>query len=292
MQETGKDIWVRKPGAQKMEVVYPGEGNTSLPVLTFQMLSETGKVLHGFTTRMGGVSTGIFATLNLSFTRGDKEENVRENFHRISKAIGVPEERFVFAEQTHTTNVRVVTEEDAGKGILRDRDYTDVDGLVTDVPGLALFTFHADCTPLYFVDPVHGAIGLSHSGWRGTVGRMGQATLEKMKDAFGTKPEDVLAAVGPSICGDCYEVGDDVAGEFRKAFPETYPEFIKDEKQEGKFQLDLWGANKRVLLDAGILPEHLSVTDICTCCNKDILFSHRATQGKRGNLGAFLMLKA
>ena len=264
-------------------------GSVNFPLLQFPALTDTGIVKHCFTTSAGGVSAGMFSALNLSFTRGDDPEAVTENYRRVARALEVDFERIVCSDQTHTTNVRVVTETDAGKGLVRPKDYTDVDGLITDVPGLTLATFFADCVPLYFVDPVHRAIGLSHSGWRGTVARMGKATLEAMKRQYGTCPEDVICAIGPSICQDCYEVSEDVAEEFQKEFPGHEEEILID-KGNGKYQLDLWKANEIVLLEAGVRPEHLSVTDICTCCNPELLFSHRASHGKRGNLGAFLSL--
>lgn len=240
---------------------------------------------------MGGVSAGIFESLNLSFTRGDEKAAVEENFRRISELLGCQYDNFVLSDQTHTTNVRRVGRDDAGKGLLRARDYTDVDGLITDEPGIVLSTFYADCVPLYFVDVKKRAIGLSHSGWRGTVGRMGQETLDAMRREFGTQPEDVVCAIGPSICQDCYEVSQDVAEEFIQEFAGHEPDILLA-KENGKYQLDLWRANKIVLLEAGIKQEHLSVTDVCTCCNSNVLFSHRASHGKRGNLGAFLSLKA
>jgi len=259
------------------------------PYLFYPLLEQTGIVKHCFTTRQGGVSQGIFASLNLSFTRGDGQETVKENFRRVSQALDVRIEDFVLTDQTHTTNVRRVGKEDAGKGLIREKDYSDVDGLVTNEPGLVLSTFYADCVPLYFVDTANHAIGLSHSGWRGTVGRMGRVTLETMRREFGTEPERVFCAIGPSICQDCYEVSQDVAEEFIQEFPDRSQEILR-EKRDGKYQLDLWRANEIVLLEAGIRPEHLSVTDVCTCCNPNILFSHRASKGKRGNLGAFLSL--
>ena len=137
-------------------------------------------VRHGFSTRMGGVSEGPYATMNFSFTRGDNPEAVRENYRRMAEALRVDMEKMVLTWQTHTTNVRVVSEEDLGKGIIKERDYRDVDGLVTDMPDVTLVTFFADCVPLYFLDKKNRAIGLSHSGWRGTVKRMGQKTLETM----------------------------------------------------------------------------------------------------------------
>lgn len=261
------------------------------PYLSYPLLEQTGIVEHCFTTRLGGVSRGIYESLNLSFTRGDDRLAVEENFRRVSKVMGRQYKDFVLSDQTHTTNVRRVGREDAGKGIERERGYADVDGLITDEPGLVLSTFYADCVPLYFVDVEKRAIGLSHSGWRGTVGRMGRATLEAMRREFGTQPENVVCAIGPSICQDCYEVSADVAEQFCGAYGREYWPRLFYEKPDGKYQLDLWEACRITLLDAGIRPEHLSMPNLCTCCNPELLFSHRASKGKRGNLAAFLMLE-
>ena len=262
-----------------------------VPFFTYEHLEECGMVVHGFSTRMGGVSTGECTTMNLSFERGDSEEAVRTNYELLAAAVGFRTETLVFSKQTHTTNVRVVTEEDRGKGFVIERDYIDVDGLVTNVPGLTLATFYADCVPLFFVDPVKKAIGLSHSGWKGTVGKIGKVTVEKMTEQFGTDPKDVLAAIGPSICQSCYEVSEDVINQFKKAFEEKYWTELFYGKEDGKYQLNLWRANELIFEEAGILKEHYSTTNVCTCCNPGYLFSHRASRGKRGNLGAFLQLK-
>lgn len=261
-----------------------------VPLLRFPVLEETGVVEHCFTTRLGGVSEGIYTSMNLSFTRGDKEEAVQENYERIAQCMGASKDAFVCSDQTHTTNVKKATKEDAGCGVTRPKTYQDVDGLITNVPGLVLSTFFADCVPLYFVDPVHRAIGMSHSGWRGTVGRMGRATILAMGQEYGTKPEDLICAIGPSICKDCYEVSEDVAEAFAAEF-KGQEEKILEAKGNGKYQLDLWKANEIVLLEAGVKKGHLAVTNLCTCCNPELLFSHRASHGKRGNLGAFLRLK-
>ena len=262
-----------------------------VPYLYFPALEETGCVVNGFSTRLGGVSRGDWATMNFSFTRGDDPEAVRENYRRMAAALGVDVNRMVLSHQTHTTNVRRVTEEDAGKGVVRERDYTDVDGLITNVPGITLVTFYADCVPLYFVDPVRRAIGLSHSGWRGTVNRMGRVTVEAMGKAFGSDPKDIVACIGPSICRDCYEVGPEVAEAFEDAFEPAKHSEILEEKPDGKFLLDLWRANAIVMEEAGILPERIHMTDICTHCNPELLYSHRRTGERRGNLCAFLSLK-
>lgn len=259
--------------------------------LEYPLLTDTGVVNHGVSTRIGGVSEGIYGSMNLGFARGDDPENVTENFRRMGRAIGVSPEKMVFSRQTHTTNLRIVTEKDYGKGLFNERDYNDVDGLITNVPGLCLVTFYADCVPLLFVDPVKKVIASSHSGWRGTVGRIGQNTVETMTREFGCQPEDIRAAVGPSICQDCYEVSEDVIAEFNRAFaPSQYAELYY-RKANGKYQLNLWKANELILLEAGIRPEHLAVTNLCTCCNPELLFSHRASGGKRGSLAVFLALK-
>ena len=259
--------------------------------LSFPGLDACDEIIHGFSTRIGGVSTGIYCSMNLSFSRGDDPACVMENFDRISRALGFEKEQIVTSDQTHTTNLRVVGKNDRGNGITAERSFHDIDGLLTDEPGVVLATFYADCVPLYFYDPVHHAIALSHSGWRGTAGGMGEVTCRKMQEAFGSRPEDMIVAIGPSICQSCYEVSEDVIEEFRVAFlPELHSELFY-RKANGKYQLDLWEANRQVLLRAGIKKEQIQMPGICTCCNPDFLFSHRATKGKRGNLGAFLMLK-
>ena len=277
-------------------VAVTGSGTTELkeknhvPYIQFKNLSATGIVKHGFSTRKGGVSTGIFSSMNLNFKRGDDPDAVLENYRRMAAALNMRVEDMVLSDQTHTTNVRVITEEDRGKGILRPQDYSDVDGMITNVPGNVLVTSYADCVPLYFVDPVRKAIGLSHSGWKGTVGHIGQKTVWKMHEVYGSEPKDIVAAIGPSICQSCYEVSDDVAEAFRANFTADEAADILLDKGNGKYQLDLWKANWYVLTDAGILPEHLSVTDLCTACHPDLLWSHRKTNGQRGGLSAFLSL--
>ena len=263
--------------------------NKGVTYLTYPAFEKFPEFYHGFSTRLGGVSKGIYSSMNLSFTRGDEEEAVLENYRRIADAIGFSMEGIVCSDQTHTVHIRQVTEADKGKGVLQKKDYTDIDGLITNVPSITLTTFYADCVPLFFLDPVNKAAGLAHSGWRGTVGRMGEKMVRAMKDAFGSEPENLYAGIGPSICQDCYEVSADVADRFREEF-QGYEEDagLLYKTKPGKYQLNLWKANEIVLTEAGILREHISFPGICTCCNPEFLFSHRASQGKRGNLCAFL----
>ncbi len=256
-----------------------------VPYLVYPLLEKTGVVKHGFTTRLGGVSKGYCSTMNISTTRGDDPEAVEENKRRLARAIGVRVEDMTFTHQTHTVNVAVVREEDRGKRFM------ETDGMVTDVPGICLVTFYADCVPLYLVDPVRKVIGLSHSGWRGTVNRMGRITLEKMQEVYGTDPKDVVAAIGPSICQDCYEVSEDVIDRFKDSFSRKDWKELFYRKDTGKYQLNLWRANELIFQEAGILPEHMAVTNLCTHCNPKLLFSHRTTGDKRGNLSALLALK-
>lgn len=263
------------------------EDGTDLEYLTFPLLEKTEAVRHLFSTRIGGVSEGEYASMNFSIARGDREEAVLENYKRIAGILGCDINDMVASHQTHTTNIRRVTGADRGKGISRERDYENVDGLMTDEPGIVLVTYYADCVPLYFVDPVHRAIGLAHSGWRGTAERMGECMVRAMQDAFGSRPEELYAAIGPSICRDCYEVSEDVA----LRFADMGEAVLLPGKAPGKYQLDLWLANERILEQAGIPGKQIAVTDLCTCHNSEFLFSHRASGGKRGNLGAFLMLK-
>lgn len=271
--------------------VFTEKAVDGVPVLQYPLLNELDVVNHGISTREGGVSEGMFRSMNLSFARGDEPERVMENYRRIAKTIGVSVEKMVCSDQTHTTNVRIVDERDAGKGILKTKDYSEIDGLITQVPGLCLVTFYADCVPLLFVDPVKKVIASSHSGWRGTVGRIGKVTIEKMKEEFGCESDDIYVGIGPSICQSCYEVSADVIEQFQENFAESDWKDIFYQKENGKYQLNLWKANERILLDAGIRQEHLAVTNLCTCCNSESLFSHRASQGKRGNLAAFIALK-
>ena len=284
----------------KQQIFKLHEGD--VPFLSFCALDETGLFTNAFSTRLGGVSEGCYASMNLTYAKpGEKPEHVLENYRRISKAVGFDMERAVVSQQTHTTNVRVVTEADYGKGVVRERGYTDVDGLVTNVPGLTLVTFYADCVPLYIADPVHRAIGLSHSGWRGTVRRMGQVTIQKMQELYGSRPEDLLCCIGPSICGDCFEVGGEVAVEFLQTFGEKHAaELIQDAAHQPlcssisvpeKYYVDLWRANELVFLESGVRREHVFTTNLCTRCNPELLWSHRIFGEKRGNLAAFLAIR-
>lgn len=296
---------------QRIKPVMKQNLRNGIPYLTFPKLEACESVEHLFTTREGGVSEGQFRSMNFSVNLGDKRENVFENYKRIASLFEAGPENVVGTVQTHTTNILRVSARDAGKVVCVPPDYGDVDGLITNERGLILAAFVADCVPIFFVDPVRNAIGLAHSGWRGTVSNMAGKMVSAMEKEFGTKPSDMIVAIGPSICQKCYEVDETVAKAFREAFGDALNEMLEIQKAggypmegkngirsilepgkgPGKYQLDLWLSNLIWLLRAGVAPSQVDVTDLCTAENSDHLFSHRASHGKRGNLGAFLKLK-
>lgn len=263
-----------------------------VPYVTFPKLSQFNEhIIHGFSTRLGGVSKEHLSSMNLSFTRGDDKEAVLENHRRFAKALGYDEEQLVFSNQVHHTHFHKVTKADAGKGITRESDILEIDGLVTNEPGIPLITFYADCVPLFFYDPVKQVIAMAHSGWKGTVERIGAKMIEYMQAEYGCKANDMICAIAPSICQSCYEVSEDVALRFLEVFGDSYGEELLYKKENDKYQLNLHKACEITLLEAGILKEHLDITDLCTCCNPDFFFSHRASHGMRGNLAGVMMLK-
>ena len=265
--------------------IYDKEGVT---YITFPKLQKCGAVRHLFSTRLGGVSTGQYAAMNLSLSGGDKKENVLENYKRLCACAGIDINHLVLSRQTHTNNVKEVTENDCGTGIFKE-SFNDVDGLITNRRGVALVTQYADCTPLLFCDPTRKVIATSHAGWRGTVKEIGKVTVQKMVYEYGCNRWDIIAAIGPAIGVCCYEVDDPVIAEFKK-IPYLNLNNIVFPKEDGKYMLDLKEANRQILVNAGISPDNIDVADLCTCCNSAELHSHRATGGKRGNLAAIIEL--
>lgn len=245
-------------------------------------------VRHGFSTRFGGVSGGIWESMNLSYTRGDDEACVRENFARFCTAVGVDSRRAVVSAQEHHTVVHNATAADCGRGVTRPREYTDIDGLLTDEPNVPLITQFADCVPLFFADPVKRVVGTAHAGWRGTAAKMGAVMVERMVADYGCRREDILAAVGPSIGPCCFEVDEPV----RLAFAEvlSFADDCTREVGNGKSYIDLWEINRRTLFEAGVKAEHITVTDLCTRCHPDVFWSHRATGGQRGSLAGCIAI--
>ncbi len=257
--------------------------------ITFPKLEKTRIVRHLFSTRIGGVSTGDSASMNLSFSKDNCRNNVIENYRLICGCVGIDTNNLVLSAQTHTDNIKIVTKADCGTGIFKD-PFADIDGLITNQSGVALVTQYADCTPLVFCDPIKKVIATSHAGWRGTVKQIGKKTVQKMQKEFGCTAKDIIAGIGPCILECCYEVDEPVYSQFLEI------EFLELDKiftphGNGHYMLNLVEANKQILLNAGILEENIDINDICTCCNCESLHSHRATNGKRGNLGLIIELK-
>lgn len=276
------------------------------PFLTYNKLSEIDFIKHGFSTRLGGVSKGIFNSMNLALNRGDKIDNVMVNYNRLCESIGLDVNTLVASSQDHNTFVRTVTENEYGTGIIKEKDIQSVDALITNRPDVTLVTYYADCTPLFFVDTKKKAIGLAHAGWRGTVGRIGEKVVEEMKAQFGTDPKDLVCAIGPNIGKCCYEVDKSCADEFYKLSDLDTDKFIfplgsshddtgnSDEDSQSaeneKFLIDLQMTNKEILIRSGVREENITLSDLCTKCNSDLLWSHRATKGERGTMCAMMCI--
>ncbi len=251
---------------------------------TLEYLTAEGiSAAHCFTTRHGGVSTGSQSSLNLAIGRGDSMENVERNLHILGDALGFDPEKMVMTMQIHSDIVRVVSDADCCG--LCHRNYPQCDGLVTNTPGVALMIFTADCTPLLFHDPVTGAVGAAHAGWRGTAQAIGARVVEAMVTNFGSKPQDIRAAIGPNV-GMChFETDADVPTAMVEAFGSEANEYI--EKKGEKYFLDLKAINALVLRRAGV--EHIEISDACTMCQPDRFWSHRVTKGDRGSQGAIIV---
>lgn len=262
----------------------------TVPYLTYNSLSEIKFINHAFSTRLGGVSAGEFTSMNMAFNRGDNPENVTENYKRICKSAGFDFVSLTASAQDHNTFVRAVTSENKGVGIYKPRDLQSVDALITNEKGVTLVTYYADCTPLFFVDTKQKAIGLAHAGWRGTVGRIGEKVVNKMTELYGTNPTDIVAAIGPAISVCCYEVDKPCADNFYALSDLDSSRFVFP-KENGKYMIDLLETNRQILVAAGVKNENITVSDVCTNCNSELLWSHRATKGKRGTMSAFMCIK-
>lgn len=268
-----------------MKIVKQGD----LEVVVFDRIEKTGLVRHCFTTRKGGVSQGHFGEMNMGLSRGEDLSLVRKNYEIISEAMGFRGDSFVTTQQTHTTTVRRITEEDRGMGVLRERGYTDVDGLITNVPQLPLVIFGADCVPIFFVDTKNKAIGLCHCGWKGTGERMAERTLKAMMAEFGTEPPAVVAAIGPSIGKCCFQVDDPVVDLFRKNISFAEDIIFDDPQEAGKYRIDLWETNRRLLWDMGV--REIEISGLCTMCHTELFYSHRKMGEARGVMAGILELR-
>jgi YfiH family protein len=250
----------------------------------------------GFTSRSGGTSTAPFHSLNLGLHVADAEEDVISNRERLADAVRLPIGSWVYAEQVHGNEVKLLTLSDRGKGIhSRESAIQAKDAFITQEPDICIAALFADCVPLYFYDPIHQAIGLAHAGWKGTVQEIAAATVYGMQQHFNSKPHEIKAAIGPSIGICCFEVDEVVMNKVWELFSRDMMEKDGDkplfhEKENGKFMLNLQEMNRQIMIKAGILPSHIEVSDYCTSCRTDLFFSHRKENGKTGRMVAWIGL--
>lgn len=258
---------------------------TTCRVGDFEYLTAPGIAApHCFTTRLGGVSSGVLSSLNLGIHRGDKPENVEENYRIVASSLGFSPENIILTHQIHSDIIRTVTEADKGPLF---GPWPDCDGLITAVPGLALAAFTADCTPILLHDPVTGAVGAIHAGWRGTAADIAGKAVRKMTAEFGCDPADIHAAIGPNIGFCCFETGSDVPDAVVETFSPEARAFVRPAGE--KFFVDLKAVNALALSRAGIA--HIDIAAECTMCQPNRFWSHRVTQGQRGAQAAIILCK-
>lgn len=267
--------------------MYKLNENDDFKYITFPVLEQFNDLFHCFTTRSGGVSQGPFATLNLGLNIGDNRESVIKNYHILSDELSLDLDNIVSTVQTHTNNIKYVSELDKCK-IFEKPQYSDIDGLITDKKNVALMTFHADCTPLFFYDSNKRIVGMAHAGWRGTLKNIAGIMVQKFINDFNSDPADIFAAVGPSLGQCCFEVDRDVADLFLSS-NNIYEKFMH--KSGNKYHFDLWNINKYLMKKEGIQENNIQISGLCTKCNNHLFFSHRGQRGKRGLMAGFIMMK-
>lgn len=270
--------------------------NNKVSIIKFGIFDDIDWLGCGFSTRYGGVSKGCFSSMNMSFSRGDDPDDVRENIKIFSDVAGFDPDKIVMPHQCHTTNVCTVGYNECGRGYTKPGTAEEVDGQITNSKGVVLFCFGADCVPVFLADVEKKVVSACHAGWRGTVDDISGKAIDKMKAEFGCETKNIRAVIGPSICGECYEVGFDVAEKFLNRYTKKNEDRIqgivrsvsseKENKITGKFYLDLWEANRVNLLNAGIKNENIEISGCCTKCHPDMFFSHRVHGDARGvNVG-------
>ena len=252
----------------------------TLKYYTADELEETGLIKHCFTTRCGGVSTGGFSSMNLRMNSGDSRENILKNYSIICNEIGVDYKKLVLSHQVHEDKIIKVSAADCGNGIVKPQKFASADALITAQPGVPLAVFGADCVPVILLDTENAAIGLAHSGWRGTAACIAAKTVQKMVSEFNCSPQKIRAAIGPSIRVCHFEVGDEIAEIFREKFGEAVLE------KHAKYHVDMQKAIELQLVAQGVPPENITDSNLCTFCNDDLFYSHRKTGNRRGVMAA------
>lgn len=256
--------------------------------LTFDQWENIEKLVAVHSTRLGGVSEGGFATMNLGFARGDVKEKVHENYRRFSESIEVPLEKLVLSDQWHHNEILEVNTSHEGMGIFRTRNYNDVDGLFTKVKNLPLVTFYADCVPIYFYDPVLEAIGMAHAGWRGTASAIVLDML-KLFEKHGSLIENIEVSIGPAVCQSCYQVDQKVIEAM--TFDFNIDHLIRYKMNEDRYYIDLKNINREILIHGGVSEGKIEVTTHCTSCEEEMFFSHRRQGNDRGTQIGVMMIR-
>lgn len=249
----------------------------------FQLFNNIPSINHFISTRKGGISKGDIGELNLSFKVHDSEENVRYNRKQIAESMGVSAEKLVIPSQTHSNNVAEVDNTNYSN------TFADTDALVTNTPGICIAVLSADCVPILLYDAHSNSAAAIHAGWRGTVAGIVTRAVDKMQELYKADPSAMIAGIGPSICAQVYEVGQEVADEFVKIFGND--DSIVKPKSGGKYLVDLWEANGQLLIRAGLKNENIEISGICTYTNSDEFFSARRSGNKAGRFGAGILLK-
>lgn len=268
--------------------MYKLNENQDFKYITFPSFEKfSDDLIHGFTTRKGGVSKGSYESMNIGFSTGDDDENIKRNIEIMAEKLSIDVNDIVETNQTHTNNIKYVSEKHKGY-VFKPAQYHDIDGLYTDKKNLALMTFHADCTPIFYYDPVKKVVALAHAGWRGTFLNITGKMVRELKGKFGSNPSDIITAIGPSLGKCCFEVDKDVADMFLNE-NETFKNFM--EIRPPKYHFNLWEINKLLLMNEGIGEENIEIAGLCTKCNNDLFFSHRGQGGKRGLMAGIIMMK-
>jgi len=278
-------------------LLFPGkplmieERTTSLSLWSFKNLSKFREISHFVSSRIGGCSTPPYASLNLSFNVGDDPQKVLKNRQRLAEAIGNPLSNLTTAKQIHDCRVTVVSEPLRGNGATDYSGAIDAtDAMVTRVPEICLMILLADCVPMILYDPIKRVVGVTHAGWRGTLQAIAQKTVRVFQRDFGTSPQDMVAAIGPSIGPCCYEVGPSVLSQIEHLWG-TSKGYVRKESSGDKEHFDLWEANRRQLMRAGIPTGNIEIAKICTHHHPDLFFSYRHAKGKTGRFGAGIFLR-
>ena len=252
-----------------------------------EALDKAGGVSHGFSTREGGITADPpKASLNLSWTRCGSPEEVIANFKIFAEGAGIDYDDMAVVNHEHGANVLRIAHEHRGRGFYKD-PLPPCDGIITDDPTVTLVTSHADCGAYFFYDPVHRAIGMAHAGWKGTLLRIGAEMARRLAEEFDTDPSDIIAATGPCICRDCFEVDADLGEKFQSEF--GYPGISRPGRQ-GKAYVDLELAAAVQFVEAGIRPESITLMNACTYENRRHFFSHRRDKGITGSMAAYIKL--